>query len=109
AADCFRYTVDDAPYKPDGQYEFKHWHKIGEGDEIGPDDAVWPIELQNPDAFKRRGHIRNLMSPEGDEAINGDFFGLKDLDVANPAVLDVLIQCYKYWIAAADVDGFRID
>jgi glycosidase len=34
---------------------------------------------------------------------------LKELDIANPSVLDTLIQAYKYWIALTDVDGFRVD
>jgi len=43
------------------------------------------------------------------EARDGDFFSLKELDIANPRVLDTLIKIYKYWIVNADVDGFRVD
>jgi len=108
-ADVFRYTVDDAPYNKDGRYDFKEWHKISKGDQITPDDAIWPLELQDPDAFKRKGHIRDMMGADEDEAINGDFFSLKELDSNNPKVVDAIIKCFKYWIAQTDVDGFRID
>jgi glycosidase len=49
------------------------------------------------------------MNCSPDEAINGDFFALKDLDTTRPEVMETLIRCYKYWIAACDVDGFRMD
>jgi glycosidase len=97
------------PYNPDGPYPFGAWHKISKGAELGPDDAVWPIELQDPDAFKRRGQIRDLATCDRGECIDGDFFSLKDLDTSNPKVLDALIRIYKYWIAATDVDAYRID
>ena len=42
------------------------------------------------------------------EARDGDFESLKELELRHPVVLDTLIKAYKYWIAAADVDGFRI-
>jgi glycosidase len=109
-ADCFRYKGDgDHPFKPDGQYEFGEWHRISKGKDLGPDDAIWPVEFQDPNAFKRRGSITNLTGATGDEAISGDFFSLKDLDLNNPKVMDALIKCFKYWIAACDIDGYRID
>ena len=33
-ADIFRYTQDDAPYRKEGQYEFKEWHKISKSEEL---------------------------------------------------------------------------
>jgi glycosidase len=104
------------PFKPDGCYDFGFWR--GRNNEhiphdnvkdLGPDDGVWPVELQNPDAYKRRGEIRDLMNAGPDEAINGDFFSLKDLDLPRPEVMDTIIRIYKYWIAACDFDGFRMD
>lgn len=109
-ADVFRYKGDGPhPFNPDGRYEFGHWHKINPGEEIGPDDAVWPIELQDPDAFSRRGSITNLTSATPEEAVAGDFYALKDLDLGNPKVLDTVIKCFKYWICEYDIDGYRID
>jgi len=43
----------------------------------GPDDAVWPVEFQNPATFTRKGQINNFdFDPEFRE---GDFFDLKDV------------------------------
>lgn len=79
------------------------------------DDAVWPAELQDPSSFTQKGSISNWdWYPE---YLDGDFDSLKDIalgpdDVNNfqptPA-LNVLCEAYKYWIAFADIDGFRID
>lgn len=110
SADVFRYQGDGPhDYWREGRHEFGKWHMISAGPELGPDDAVWPRELQTPDAFKRKGSIRNFATADDDEAVNGDFFALKELDLTNPRVMDVLIQAYKYWIAETDVDGYRID
>lgn len=107
--DVFEYAQEPTPYLKEGRYDFKQWRKIGESRRITRDDAVWPIELQHPDAFKRKGAIRDLGIADMDEVINGDFLTLKELDMGNPVVLDALIRIYKYWIAIADVDGYRID
>lgn len=99
-----------------GQYPFAAWRgrdnqaiPQGKVKELGPDDGVWPMELQNPDFYKRRGSIRNLTQCGDDERINGDFFSFKDLDLKNPTVVDIILRCYKYWISTVDCDGFRID
>jgi glycosidase len=80
-----------------------------------PDAAIWPSELQSADAFTRKGHIVNWdYDPEFRE---GDFFDLKDLhhgsgfadDYQVSPALEALCRAYQYWIAYADLDGFRID
>ncbi|MBC7923755.1 MAG: alpha-amylase [Ferruginibacter sp.] len=81
----------------------------------GADGAVWPVEFQNPRYYTQKGRIANFdHDPEFRE---GDFFDLKDVHhgvggvdnyVPSPALLD-LCEVYKYWIAFADLDGFRID
>lgn len=81
----------------------------------GPDDAIWPVEFQDPAAFTAKGHITNWdYDPEYRE---GDFADLKDVhqgsgpvDAYAPsqALLDQ-IRVYKYWMAFADLDGYRID
>jgi glycosidase len=81
----------------------------------GADDAIWPVELQTPDAFTCKGHIRNFDADP--EFRDGDFFSLKDLHHGQGSVDDYrpspallhLCQAYKYWIAVADLDGFRVD
>ena len=101
------------PYNETGRYDFGFWRRCncepGGPSEPGPDDAVWPVELQDHDAYKRRGRIRDMGGASLEEAINGDFESLKDLDLNNAAVLDTLIRVYKWWIAQTDCDGYRID
>ncbi len=79
------------------------------------DAAVWPLELQDPAAFHRKGGIGDWdRDPEFRE---GDFFDLKDFAQGEGGIDDyrpseahrALTQVYKYWIAYADLDGFRID
>jgi glycosidase len=82
-----------------------------------PDGAVWPREFQRGDLFLRRGKITNWgYYPEYAE---GDMAGgLKTLDVRvrwagqyrrpSPAMV-YLCLAYCFWIAYADLDGFRID
>ena len=97
------YFWKDAPVP----FDFGFWREVDLATGFQEGDAVWPEELQHPECYKRRGQIRNWGDP--DEAINGDFLSLKELDINKPDVLDTLIKAYKYWIAIADIDGFRVD
>lgn len=87
-----------------------------------PDGAIWPSELQSSDCFTRQGHMNNFDAFP--EYADGDFYGLKDLhhgsrqmlngqdQIDNYAVaptLRFLCEAYKFWIAFADLDGFRLD
>lgn len=90
-----------------GPFPFGFWREVDPAPGFQADDAVWPSELQRPDCYKRRGQIRDWGDPQ--EAIHGDFLSLKELDITRPDVLDALIKVHKYWIAEADVDGFRLD
>lgn len=82
-----------------------------------PDGAVWPREFQRGDLFLRKGKIYNWgYYPE---YVEGDMAGgLKTLDVrvrwAGPyrrpsPAMAWLSLAYCFWIAYADLDGFRID
>ncbi|KFY12492.1 hypothetical protein V491_06773 [Pseudogymnoascus sp. VKM F-3775] len=84
-----------------------------------PDGAVWPAELQPAENFTTKGKIGNNSNhwDTAPEYLDGDFYDLKDISLgannaedftATPA-LQTLCQVYKYWIAYADIDGFRID
>jgi len=101
----------DYPYyywkEAPGPFEFGSWREVDSAAGLQEHDAVWPEELQTPEYYKRRGQIRNWSDPE--QAINGDFLSLKELDINNATVLDTLIKAYKYWISLTDVDGFRVD
>jgi hypothetical protein len=77
--------------------------------------AVWPIELQNPCAFTRKGAISNY--DYYPEFFEGDFDIYKDIDIGpyntenfSPTdALNTLCSICKYWMAYADIHGFRID
>lgn len=80
-----------------------------------PDGAVWPAEFQAAETFSRLGRISNWdYDPEFRE---GDFLSLKDVhlgqggedDYRPSPALRALCEVYKYWIAYADLDGFRVD
>ena len=81
----------------------------------GPDDAIWPVEFQDPATFTRKGHISNFdFDPEFRD---GDFFDLKDVhqgvgpvDAYQPSeAFKHQLDVYKYWMAFADLDGYRVD
>jgi glycosidase len=79
------------------------------------DTAVWPIELQNPCAFTRKGAISNY--DYYPEFFEGDFDVYKDIDIGpyntenfSPTdALNTLCSICKYWMAYANIHGFRID
>lgn len=80
-----------------------------------PDGAIWPAEFQEPETFTRQGHISNW--DHEPESLSGDFHDLKDVHLGrgeideyrpSPALLS-LCRVYQFWIAYADVDGFRVD
>ncbi len=80
-----------------------------------PDGAIWPAELQNANAFNCRGCISDWDDPEN--YLNGDFLYCKDFNLGSftsnqfqpSSTLTTLIDVYKYWLAFADLDGYRID
>jgi glycosidase len=80
-----------------------------------PDAAVWPVEFQDPALYTQKGRINSWDNDP--EYLDGDFFDLKDVHhgqgdpdhYAPSAALNYLCQVYQYWIAFADLDGFRID
>jgi glycosidase len=80
-----------------------------------PDGGIWPVEFQDPSVFTRKGSISNWdWYPE---YLEGDFEDLKDVtlgwgetDYYTPSpALEFLAKVYKYWIAATDIDGYRVD
>jgi glycosidase len=111
---------DGRPYEVAG-YTDEHgeptlpFAPLAERDPGRADRGIWPVEFQVPQTFSRLGQITNWdYEPE---FLTGDFFDLKDIDlgggqlddfVPSPA-LRALAQVYKFWMAYADVDGYRID
>lgn len=108
AGDVWAYPGDYTYHYAGGQtFPFGFWRETDPTPGLQENDAVWPVELQTPEAFKRRGAIDNWFDYV--EARDGDFLSLKELDLRRADVLDALIRAYKYWIARADIDGFRVD
>jgi hypothetical protein len=91
--------------------------------QLGPDDAVWPSDLQREGFFRRRGS--KLTDDPGDSFVRGDFGDMRQLvveyDAGGPGqealrarygvspVLGILIRAYSYLMARYDFDGYRLD
>ena len=76
-------------------------------------DGVFPRELRDAVALHARRHGRarrgDLDDPHAEHK-RTDFFALKDLAARRRrARCRALVDCYQYWIALTDCDGFRID
>jgi glycosidase len=103
------------PVYTTGQYPFGSF-RGDQGQQIaairGSEDGVWPRELQDGGDYTRAGS-GNLGAGDIDdpnaEHKRSDFFALRDFALDAVDVLSNLARCFKYWIALADVDGFRID
>lgn len=80
------------------------------------EDGIWPREFQDLQTiFTRKGQINSWDNYP--EYVEGDFCDLKDIDLGSDALdyytpsngMLALCEAYKYWIAFADIDGYRID
>ena len=80
-----------------------------------PDGAVWPSEFSQNSVYTKKGRINSW--DYDPEFIEGDFYDLKDIHLGtgnieayqSSSALQYLAEVYKFWIAFADIDGFRID
>ena len=76
------------------------------------EQGIWPRDLQDPVHFTRAGKGdlgKGAKEDDHAEFRRTDFFALKDFALDVGQTLNFLADCYKYWIAIADIDGFRID
>lgn len=76
------------------------------------DQGLWPREFQDGARFTRAGKGDLGRGDKADphaEFRRTDFFALKDLALDVAPTLEFLVDCYRYWIAIADVDGYRVD
>jgi glycosidase len=107
---------NDPGYKPwPGFYDKGPWRSAAGGFTAaihGPDDGVWPSELQPDDYYTRAGEgnlgAGGIDDPHA-EFRRTDFVGDRDINYDGTAALNDVSRCYKYWIALTDCDGFRID
>ena len=89
-------------YWNDVQFPFGDWRDA---------EKPSPAELRNENYYHRKGDMRDYDSSPQNQ--NGDLVGLKDYanddDQIGSEVINALINIHAYWIAEADVDGFRVD
>lgn len=124
AGDVFAY-VGEEPAFEDKNHEVKGFRnhrgepnidpENPDRDRAWPDGGIWPEELFKLQSFSRKGYIRDW--DNFPEYIEGDFFSLKNIDTGTGSLNDfrasdalrTITESYKYWIAYADLDGFRLD
>lgn len=79
---------------------------------MGPDDYIWPSDLRGDDHYMRAGK-GNLgigdIKDDNAEHKRTDFETLRKFNLSGHDTLLHLMLAYHYWIALADIDGFRID
>jgi glycosidase len=87
-------------------------HQQGSAAAAGVHDGVWPVELRGARHYTRAGKgelDRGGLDDAHAEHKRTDFFALKDLALDGADTLSALVDCFKYWIAVSDCDGFRLD
>jgi glycosidase len=120
AGDVFDYEGygPEAPWN-DHEYKIKWRNEKGAPNPVweeapkkdySADAAIWPSDLSDNKFFRRHGRGGEL---------GGDFCSLKEMvtefEEFSPEhghyfpVRDLLIRAFQYWIAKADIDGYRID
>ena len=120
----FSYAEDDVPYRREPYPVAGFNNHLGEPlipaaepdfNQAWPDGGVWPRELMNLETFSRCGSIVDW--DRYPDHVQGDFYSLKNICTGSgtvrgftpSAALQTLVHCYQYWIAYADLDGFRLD
>lgn len=128
-SDPNRYPSNDPPGTVDPRWDGREYPVAGWRDGQGglvpftpaaaagtyPDGAVFPSELHDAATFTRMGRVSNF--DHFPETLEGDFFTLKDirqgsghLDTYAPSTaLQAITRAYCWWLAFADLDGFRVD
>ena len=130
------FTDDSLLYGPPGNEPPIQWmngYGVPRGDwqnavdpaGAGVDDAVWPLDLQQPVFFRRRGAKDSDTPGPPLNYVPGDFGTMRQLVVEYDAsvagqetfrdqygvspVLSILVRAYQYLMAKYDIDGYRID
>jgi glycosidase len=111
-------NVFKPPYLPSGAYQPIR-PRNGFGAAIGnpaqalsKDDYVWPTDLQGLDRYLRAGNGSlgaGDINDDNAEHKRTDFENLRKFNLFADDTLYALMLAYHYWIALADLDGFRID
>ncbi|GLX79074.1 hypothetical protein tinsulaeT_24140 [Thalassotalea insulae] len=82
--------------------EGKRYHTVIQK---GNENLKTPSWLNEPVHYHNQGDS----TFEGENSLNGDFFGLDDLNTESPDVVTGMIAIYKNIISEFKPDGFRID
>jgi len=88
------------------------WAITDPGHVLGNDDYVWPKDFQSSNCYLRAGCGdlgRGDLTDENAEHKRTDFRRLRKFNLFSNETLGALMRAYQYWIALADIDGFRID
>lgn len=108
------YSTQPDHYKSCSQMSYNHWNGIsgtveGQGELSFSDDFFKPLRSKY---FFNRAGANSKEDMEGLEppAVYGDFTnGMFDYDTRNYDLHEIFTDLMAYWIAFADVDGFRLD
>ena len=68
-----------------------------------------PSWLNNLANYTNRGDASSCGWSGEDCLVNGDFFGLDDINTRNPEVVQGWIDVYSWWVREFKIDGFRVD
>ncbi|MEO6789989.1 MAG: alpha-amylase family glycosyl hydrolase [Ornithinibacter sp.] len=113
--------------EPGRRYPFAGWldadnRTMPSGRRLGRDDGVWPLELQSPASYNRRG-----IGSYADGEFTSDVAEFRMADWCNrdfaydpgspksaaprisDPVLEVMVNIWTYWMHLTDCDGFRVD
>jgi glycosidase len=76
-----------------------------------PQVSAAEANIKKPDWLNLISNYHNLgNNPRiGNTVLDGDFFGLDDLETENPKVISGWIDVWTNWITKFDIDGMRID
>ncbi len=82
------------------------------GQSLQNDDSVWPQDLWDASNYLRAG-CGDLgagdINDDNAEHKRTDFLNLRKMNLFDGNTFQALILSYHYWIALADIDGYRID
>ncbi|WP_020408035.1 pullulanase-type alpha-1,6-glucosidase [Hahella ganghwensis] len=91
--------LDNCPYVDASQSAYTPFVPAGREAEKVP---AW---LNDPARYNNRGDS----TFSGESSVLGDFYGLDDLNTADPQVVEGMIEVFKFWISEFKIDGFRLD
>ncbi|MGB5156475.1 alpha-amylase family glycosyl hydrolase [Desulfobacterium sp. N47] len=82
------------------------------GQKLGRDDYIWPVDLQGFGSYIRAGSGdlgKGDINDENAEHKRTDFCDLRKFNLFSDDTLRFLTLVYQYWLALSDIDGYRID